>query len=102
MSLVVVSWWGRPDQAASADSQGVQTDGVMPIIIQAAETVGGLKIAFHLEPYPGKGGGRGGWVGGGAVACGSWIVTPIPIAICGSRILAPSPIWITLQELGTL
>jgi len=51
--------------ATSSDSQGVETDSVVPIVLQAAEDLANtetqeqeeskppLKIGFHLEPYPG-------------------------------------------------
>lgn len=54
-NVVVLSWWGQGgDGKESADSQGVQTDAVVPVILAAAEAVGSIKVAFHLEPYPGK------------------------------------------------
>lgn len=82
----MVSWWGRPDVDGTADSQGVNTDLAVPLVIAAAERSwltrrdaaddarhaganaddnaratsasraggGGMHIAFHLEPYPGR------------------------------------------------
>lgn len=64
----VVSWWGRPDVEGTADTQGVNTDLALPLVVAAAErswtgdsegrererVKEGMRIAFHLEPYPGR------------------------------------------------
>jgi hypothetical protein len=31
--------------------QGVQTDLVLPLVVAAAEQLGDMFVAFHLEPY---------------------------------------------------
>lgn len=97
INVFVVSWWGRPDVEGTADSQGINTDLAMALILAAAERSwndeegegkeekgeveekteggatnegdndgaaaaakkkkrvgGGMHIAFHLEPYPGR------------------------------------------------
>jgi glycoprotein endo-alpha-1,2-mannosidase len=59
ITLVALSWWGRPSPMA-ADSQGVNTDDALPIVLAAAEEVrqekgrDDLYITMHLEPYPGR------------------------------------------------
>jgi hypothetical protein len=32
----------------------VQTDLVLPLVVHAAEELGDVSLAFHLEPYPGR------------------------------------------------
>jgi hypothetical protein len=61
IDIAAVSWWGQASRAAAADSQGVSTDGLIPTVLAAAEAVAAdpvdprpIKIAFHLEPYPGR------------------------------------------------
>jgi glycoprotein endo-alpha-1,2-mannosidase len=74
-----VSWWGRPEHTGAADSQGVNTDQAVFALVAAAERSirrrsdptsddgdrldgglglagegGGMRVAFHLEPYPGR------------------------------------------------
>lgn len=74
-----VSWWGRPEHKGAADSQGVNTDQAVFALVAAAERSirrrsdptsddgdrldgglglagegGGMRVAFHLEPYPGR------------------------------------------------
>lgn len=58
---MAVSWWGQASRASAADSQGVSTDSLIPTVLAAAEAVASnasdprpIKIAFHLEPYPGR------------------------------------------------
>lgn len=53
ISVAVLSWWGRPDAPSTHDTQGVNTDDVIPIALEAAAAAG-IKIAFHLEPYSGR------------------------------------------------
>lgn len=53
ISVAVVSWWGRPSVRGTADTQGVNTDSLIPMVLEQAE-VADLKVAFHLEPYPGR------------------------------------------------
>lgn len=52
--VAIISWWGQANKSASTDTQGVATDTIIPIILQIADEVGLIKIAFHLEPYPGR------------------------------------------------
>jgi glycoprotein endo-alpha-1,2-mannosidase len=42
--VVVSSWWGR----------GSPTDECVPLLLEAAAKEG-LRVAFHIEPYPGRG-----------------------------------------------
>lgn len=52
IDAVILSWWGRPMLAGTADTQGVQTDRIIPRVLRVAEVVG-IKVGFHLEPYSG-------------------------------------------------
>ena len=54
IDVVIISWWGRCDNPSSSDTQGVCTDNIVPLLFQAADEVGHMKIAFHLEPYAGR------------------------------------------------
>lgn len=71
VNTFAVSWWGRPDVVGTADSQGVNTDAALHLVVAAAERTwrasasdasasasaefpGGMRVAFHLEPYPGR------------------------------------------------
>ncbi len=36
------------------DTQGVQTDKVLPLVLEEVEADGRMKVALHLEPYPGE------------------------------------------------
>eukprot|EP01125_Pyxidicula_operculata_P009802 TRINITY_DN3220_c0_g1_i1.p1 TRINITY_DN3220_c0_g1~~TRINITY_DN3220_c0_g1_i1.p1 ORF type:complete len:434 (-),score=47.05 TRINITY_DN3220_c0_g1_i1:56-1357(-) len=51
--VVVISWWGQGSNPNSKDGEGFVTDSVVPKILKSAEKYG-TKIAFHLEPYPGR------------------------------------------------
>jgi len=51
---VVVSWWGRPDEEGTHDTQGVNTDEIVETVVRAAMEVEGIFIGFHLEPYVGR------------------------------------------------
>jgi len=53
VGVVALSWWGPAWREGSADTQGVQTDAVLPLALDAAAAAG-IKVAFHLEPYPGR------------------------------------------------
>jgi hypothetical protein len=53
IEVAAVSWWGRPDQPGTTDTQGVSTDAMIPTVLAAAETAG-IKVSFHLEPYHGR------------------------------------------------
>jgi glycoprotein endo-alpha-1,2-mannosidase len=52
IDVAVASWWGRPN-ASTGDSQGVVTDALFPALLDAAAAAG-VRVAFHLEPYPGR------------------------------------------------
>ena len=52
IDVVVVSWWGRPE-VTTGDSQGVSTDELLDVVLDAAARTG-LKVALHLEPYEGR------------------------------------------------
>ena len=67
VNTFAVSWLGRPDVVGTADSQGVNTDAALQLVVPAAERTrrasaadanaefpGGMRVAFHLEPYPGR------------------------------------------------
>jgi glycoprotein endo-alpha-1,2-mannosidase len=53
VDTVVASWWGPAWRSQSTDGQGVTTDAVLPILLRAAHAHG-VRVAFHLEPYPGR------------------------------------------------
>jgi glycoprotein endo-alpha-1,2-mannosidase len=53
IGVAVLSWWGRPDVPGTTDTQGVSTDAVIPRALDAASRAG-IKVAFHMEPYPGR------------------------------------------------
>jgi glycoprotein endo-alpha-1,2-mannosidase len=67
VGVAILSWWGRPE-ASSGDSQGVVNDDVVQGVFEVAEEMmkededekaangirGSVKIALHLEPYPGR------------------------------------------------
>ncbi|KAJ1449550.1 hypothetical protein M885DRAFT_535214 [Pelagophyceae sp. CCMP2097] len=52
IDAAVLSWTGRPGGAVS-DTQGVSTDAAFPATLAAAKRHG-VKVAVHLEPYPGR------------------------------------------------
>ena len=67
VNTFAVSWLGRPDVVGTADPQGVNTDAALQLVVAAAERTcrasaadanaefpGGMRVAFHLEPYPGR------------------------------------------------
>jgi len=51
IDVLVLSWWGQCSNPFSFDTQGVCTDHVVPVVLEVADEVGGIGIAFHLEPY---------------------------------------------------
>lgn len=51
--VAIASWWGRPDVDGTADTEGVNTDYLLPAVLDAA-AAHGVEIAFHLEPYLGR------------------------------------------------
>lgn len=55
IEVAVVSWWGQKDKDYATDTQGVNTDeAVANLLVQADKHEGGIKIAMHMEPYPGR------------------------------------------------
>lgn len=50
----VVSWWGPWRRAGSSDTQGVCTDDVLSVLLAEVEKLQPMKVALHLEPYPGE------------------------------------------------
>jgi hypothetical protein len=51
--LQVVSWWGPTWREGSHDTQGVNTDKVLGLVLAEAAQQQQLKVAFHMEPYEG-------------------------------------------------
>jgi glycoprotein endo-alpha-1,2-mannosidase len=54
LSRQVVSWWGPTWRDGSHDTQGVNTDRVLGLVLAEVEQQQELKVAFHLEPYEGE------------------------------------------------
>jgi hypothetical protein len=54
MTLQVVSWWGPTWRAGSHDTQGVNTDAVLGLVLAEAAQQQQLKVAIHMEPYEGN------------------------------------------------
>lgn len=55
INTIVISWWGQPTNPAATDSQGVNTDAVIPLLLNTADTFHTpINIIFHLEPYPSR------------------------------------------------
>jgi glycoprotein endo-alpha-1,2-mannosidase len=54
MTLQVVSWWGPTWRAGSHDTQGVNTDAVLGLVLAEAAQQQQLKVAIHMEPYEGE------------------------------------------------
>ncbi len=52
IGVVVLSWWGRPDQHGAHDTQGVRTDDAIALVLDCA-LEHEVEVALHLEPYPG-------------------------------------------------
>jgi glycoprotein endo-alpha-1,2-mannosidase len=57
-SLIIASWWGKPSNPHSKDSQGVNTDYALTRLFDVVETFNQARIpaqrvsiAMHLEPY---------------------------------------------------
>ena len=50
---VMLSWWGRADLDVRRDSQGVSTDPLVPLVLDAAAAAG-VFVSWHLEPYGGR------------------------------------------------
>jgi glycoprotein endo-alpha-1,2-mannosidase len=55
IDVLALSWWGRPSVANTGDSQGVNTDNrLFDFVAVADRSDRAVRIAFHLEPYPGR------------------------------------------------
>jgi len=55
ITVAVLSWWGQATKPYATDTQGVNTDRVMSEILRIFDEDGSrVKVAFHLEPYPGR------------------------------------------------
>jgi glycoprotein endo-alpha-1,2-mannosidase len=54
VDVAVLSWWGQKDKSYATDTQGVNTDQILSEYLSVADTQAAVKIAFHLEPYPGR------------------------------------------------
>ena len=64
IDVAVVSWWGQRSKKHATDTQGVNTDVVFEQLLRQADlhkgksgtngNENGIKIAIHLEPYPGR------------------------------------------------
>lgn len=50
---VMLSWWGQADLEVKRDSQGVSTDPLVPLVLDAAAAAG-VGVSWHLEPYGGR------------------------------------------------
>jgi hypothetical protein len=49
----VVSWWGPAWREGTHDTQGVNTDAVLGLVVSELEQQQQVKLAFHMEPYQG-------------------------------------------------
>lgn len=54
VGTVILSWWGQESREGTSDTQGVQTDSILPVIIGVVESVPGMTFGLHLEPYSGR------------------------------------------------
>ena len=55
INIAVVSWWGQQTNPESTDTQGVSTDRILGEVLKILDERGSdVKVAFHLEPYPGR------------------------------------------------
>ncbi|EFJ40560.1 hypothetical protein VOLCADRAFT_99671 [Volvox carteri f. nagariensis] len=55
IGVLVASWWGPPWRQGSHDTQMVNTDSRLEMVIRELEESGSkVRIAFHLEPYEGR------------------------------------------------
>jgi len=50
---VMLSWWGQATLDVGRDSQGVNTDPLVPRVLAAAKTAN-LSVTWHIEPYGGR------------------------------------------------
>ena len=46
----MLSWWGQRDRPLKRDSQGVNTDLLVPAVLDAAADAG-MRVSWHVEPY---------------------------------------------------
>lgn len=53
-TLQVISWWGPTWREGTHDTQGVNTDAVLGLVVRELEQQDSLKLAFHMEPYEGE------------------------------------------------
>jgi glycoprotein endo-alpha-1,2-mannosidase len=49
----MLSWWGIADREIDRDSQGVNTDLLVPAVLDAAAD-SGMHVSWHIEPYGGR------------------------------------------------
>jgi len=62
IEVAVVSWWGQRDKPYATDTQGINTDKALAVLLEEADTFNAaqaegtpaMKVALHLEPYPGR------------------------------------------------
>jgi glycoprotein endo-alpha-1,2-mannosidase len=54
VNVVVLSWWGRKEQAGTTDTQGVSTDDTIQIVIDIVEKIPNMYFSIHMEPYAGR------------------------------------------------
>eukprot|EP00877_Chromochloris_zofingiensis_P009285 jgi/Chrzof1/460/Cz01g16190.t1 len=54
VTVLAVSWWGPVWREGTHDTQGVQTDEVLKIVMTEVEKQDTMKVALHLEPYTGR------------------------------------------------
>ena len=55
IDLAIISWWGRPDNPSSMDTQGVCTDYILIDVLSKIDSSNStIKVGFHLEPYAGR------------------------------------------------
>jgi hypothetical protein len=62
----VLSWWGPSWRDGSTDTQGVSTDAALGVVLQEVEAHPLMKVALHMEPYPGGQAAAGGCAPGAA------------------------------------
>ena len=51
IGTVCLTWWGRGE--SDENGERGMTDAVLPLLFKTAKETG-LKISFHIEPYPGR------------------------------------------------
>ncbi len=55
----VLSWWGPSWREGATDTQGVATDKVLGAVLAEVAKHPVMKVAMHMEPYPGEGQAQG-------------------------------------------